>query len=214
MSNENSGKDLLENAYRLQSPDDNIAYYDKLADVYDGEFADGLGYALPGAIAERYKQLGMDTDTPVADVGCGTGLLAEAIDSSELVIDGLDISDAMLKQAEQKKRYRHLHSVDLTQPLATSIKNYGAVLSSGTFTHGHLGPDAMVRLLDIAKGGALFILSINKEHFGRLGFEAAIGALVSEKQISDLRTSELNIYSVIGHEHSNDKGLIVSFRKN
>lgn len=213
MSKQDSGKDLLENAYRLQSPDDNIAYYDKLANSYDNDFADGLGYALPQAIARRYRELSTNEDTPIADVGCGTGLLADALELPGLIIDGLDISDAMLSIAKKKQRYRQLYAVDLTRSVDSVMNNYGAVLSSGTFTHGHLGPDAVVKLLDIAKRTALFILSINKEHFVQLGFKSAFDSLTAEKRISELTSEEVNIYSVSGHEHSDDVGLIVSFRK-
>jgi len=214
MSKQDMGKDLLENAYRLQSPDDNIAYYDKLANSYDNDFAEGLGYALPQATARRYRELSTSDDSPVADVGCGTGLLADALELPDLIIDGLDISEAMLAIAKNKRRYRQLYAVDLTQSVDSVMNNYGAVLSSGTFTHGHLGPDALVRLLAIAKRSALFILSINKEHFVRLGFASTLDSLTAEKRISDMTCAEVNIYRICGHEHSDDVGLIVSFRKN
>ena len=213
MSKDNPGKALLENAYRLQSPEDNVAYYNKLAEIYDEDFADSLGYALPEAVAQRFLALRSHSDSPVMDVGCGTGLLAAALNQPDLIIDGLDISDAMLDIAREKQQYRDLFEIDLSKPLNPSLKNYGAVLSSGTFTHGHVGPDAMVRLLDIASNGALFVLSVNKEYYSRLGFEAVSITLENENQIHDLSLDEFRIYSTTGHEHSDDLGLIVSFRK-
>ena len=213
MSQNESGRKLLEKAYMLESPEDNISYYDKLADSYDQDFADGLGYALPQAVAQTFRAISTGTDSPVIDVGCGTGLLADALDSPNLHIDGLDISDAMLRLAYEKKRYRKFYKVDLTKPLDSNIYDYGAVLSCGTFTHGHLGPDALVSLLDVAKKSALFILSINHEHYCKRGFEAVINTLVEENKIIDPKCNELNIYNVAGHEHSDDLGVIVSFRK-
>lgn len=213
MPKHNPGKTLLENAYRLETPEDNIAYYKELAETYDEDFAGGLGYALPAAVARQYRALSTSDDAPIIDIGCGTGLLATELNMPDVVIDGLDISEAMLKLAEQKDCYRNLLAVDLSQPVEPSLKDYGAVLSTGTFTHGHLGPDALVRLLDIAKDNALFILSINKEHHQSLGFKSVIDSLLADKRITNLSCEELNIYRTTGHEHSNDKGIIVSFRK-
>jgi len=218
MGKQDPGKALLENAYLLETPDENVAYYNKLAETYDTEFANTLGYVLPKNIANSFSAKRNHLDTPVVDVGCGTGLLGEELDIPDLVLDGLDISQAMLKIAAKKRRYRSLFTADLTQPFSTqpltrASEQYGAVLSSGTFTHGHLGPDALVRLLDIAKRDALFVVSVNKEHHRKLGFEATIDSLVQEKRIHDLNIEESNIYDVTDHEHSADKGLILSFRK-
>lgn len=213
MSKQDPGKSLLENAYQLQSPEDNIAYYGALAESYDQDFADGLGYSLPLTVAERYRTKCSDEDVPVLDVGCGTGLLAVALNMPGLIIDGLDISDTMLGMARKKNRYRHLIEADLTRPLSIRIESYGAVLSCGTFTHGHVGPDAVVRLLEIATNGALFVLSVNKAHYKRLGFESVTTMLADQQRIIDLNTEEVKIYSSTEHEHSDDTGLILSFRK-
>lgn len=212
MSKQSPGKELLENAYQLDSPDDNIAYYNKLADSYDSDFAQGLGYALPQAIADDYRSLCSNDDAPIMDVGCGTGLLADALSDTNLVMDGLDISAAMLEIAQQKNHYRNLYEVDLTKPANSDIKNYGAVLSCGTFTHGHLGPDALQRVLAMATTGALFVLSINKEHYADLGFELQLNTSMKDGLITSLQLREQNIYSKVGHEHSDDRAFIVSFR--
>lgn len=212
MTKQDPGKALLENAYQLQSPEDNIAYYEKLAASYDEDFAEGLGYALPDTVAKQFHASCQAEDSPILDVGCGTGLLADALNTSGLTIDGIDISDAMLALAERKQNYRRLMKVDLTQPLDSEMEKYGAILSCGTFTHGHLGPDALVRLLGIAKRNGLFVISINKEHFRQLGFESVLQKLKKDKAIHALITEELNIYNASDHEHSADKGLIVTFR--
>lgn len=213
MSNQNPGKALLENAYLLQTPEDNISYYDQIADSYDADFAQMLGYALPKAVANTFRSLGAIEDSPVLDVGCGTGLLAQALNSDDLTIDGIDISDAMLDVARDKDQYRHLFKVDLTRPLEPKFGEYGAILSSGTFTHGHLGPEALVQLLSIASKNALFIVTINKLHYTRLGFESTINKLGKQSQVNSINMQEHSIYDNPSHEHSNDKGLIISFRK-
>lgn len=217
MSKQDAGKTLLENAYRLQSPDDNIRYYGALAEHYDEDFADGLGYALPAEVATQYKKLASYDDAPAIDIGCGTGLIADALSdmiaNEDLIIDGVDISDAMLQIAKEKQRYRHLYQADLSSDSHGLLKNYSAILSSGTFTHGHLGPDALLRLLDIARGCALFVLTINKAHFASHGFQESIGTLKVKNRIQSVKVEELDIYLNERHEHSGDKALLLTFRK-
>ena len=47
----------------------------------------------------------------------------------------------------------NIYEVDLTGALNMITVTYGAVLSAGTFTHGHLGPGPLRNLLDIARPG-------------------------------------------------------------
>jgi len=213
-----AGRRLLEQAYLLETPTDNIKYYNELADTYDKDFAHGLGYVLPDAVAAIFHSRCMPADTPVVDIGCGTGLLGKAVSASGLIIDGVDISDAMLIHSRNTGVYRDLLNVDLTGNLTgdnDEYKNkYGVVLSSGTFTHGHLGPDVLVQLLDISKPEGLFVIAINQTHYESKGFEAAIQSLLDSQRIVELSNEQVGIYQQVGHAHSTDKGLIVSFRKN
>ena len=68
MAKQSPGKDLLENAYQLNSPDDNIAHFNKLANSYDSDFAQEFGYALPLAIADSNRALHADNDALIIDM--------------------------------------------------------------------------------------------------------------------------------------------------
>lgn len=208
-----SGKRLLEQAYLLETPVDNKRYYDKLADTYDQDFAQELGYVLPDVVADTYRSLVKSVDTPIVDIGCGTGLLGKALDSTDLVIDGIDISDAMLAYSRATGVYRDLLNIDLTVSIANFRNKYGSVLSSGTFTHGHLGSEALVNLLDMAKPGGLFVIAINQSHYESKGFAAVVQMMVDNQLIVELASQQVSIYSNADHAHSADKGLILSFRK-
>lgn len=207
------GKSLLENAYDLASPADNVAYYRQFSSTYDEDFADTLGFALPQIVVQIFQKYSTQTDTPIADLGCGTGLVGVELSAKHGAVDGLDISLEMLATAEAKNVYRHLIEVDLTKSVDTLKAKYGAVLSSGTFTHGHLGPDAIDAAISLGKSKCLFVLSINKDHFETHGFGDKFRALQSESQITEFSTEEVAIYSKSDHEHSGDRALIVSFRK-
>jgi len=207
------GQSLLENAYKLATPDDNKAYYDEFAATYDDDFAYALGYHYPKAIAAVYSERATEQDLPIADIGCGTGLVAVALGRAPQEIDGVDISEEMLARSREKGLYRSAMRVDLTADLSPIANDYGAVVSAGTFTSGHLGPEPLEPLLAIAKPGALFVIGVNKAFFEKAGFEAVLRDMAARNVISDLRMNEVPMYDRDGHDHSADKAYAVSYRK-
>jgi len=209
---EKSAKELLEGAYALETPEDNVSYYRDFARHYDSSFAEGMGYQLPQLVAQTYLSLATAEDQPIADLGCGTGLVAESLPAG-VVIDGLDISEDMLAVAGTKDLYRSLSKLDLTKSIPRTTPLYQCVLSSGTFTHGHLGPDAMENALTLGNVNALFVFSVNSEHFRNLGFDQLLNTLKNRGQISELTLKTHQIYTEIGHDHAKDTALICSFRK-
>ena len=213
MGSEDKGKSLLENAYRLSTPEDNVAYYREFSSTYDQDFAESLGFALPRLVVDTFLKRKSSADTPIADLGCGTGIVGTTLGASSGPVDGMDISQDMLATAAKKHVYRNLYQVDLTKNVDGHGGHYGAILSSGTFTHGHLGPDAINMALRLGSRDALFVLSINLVHFDSLGFAAKFDALKKSGAIVDFNTSEVGIYTKQDHDHSGDKALIVDFRK-
>jgi len=214
MTIQNTGKAILEDAYKLQTPADNIAYYNRFASEYDGGFARDMGWRYPRAIAEIYTECATAKDLPIADIGCGTGLVADYIEAPAESIEGFDISAEMLLIAANKATYGNLLQIDITGSLEEFSHRYGAIISAGTFTHGHLGPGDLVNLLEIGRPGSLFVIGVNKVHFQALNFPRTLGSLIAEGDISQLETREISMYSKSDHDHSDDCALVLIFRKN
>lgn len=206
-------KPTLNAAYDLKSPDDSRRLYGDWADTYDDGFAQAQGYRLPRMVALIFAEAAIGMG-PVLDVGAGTGLLAQNIPMrAALEIDGIDISPAMLAQAQAKGIYRKLFEADLTKSLDIADGTYGAIVSSGTFTHGHVGPDALDELLRIARSGAVFVLAINATHFEARGFAAKFAAIAP--QIHDVQHREVRIYDdTADAPHRDDTASIAIFHKN
>ncbi len=213
MIKKSAGQTLLESAYKLSTPDDNEEYYNAFASTYDLEFADELGWQYPAAIAEIYRDACTTTDTPIADIGCGTGLVASALDFPREQIDGIDISAEMLRIAEEKHLYRTLYEVDLTKPLDLIANDYGAVLSAGTFTSGHLGPEPLEALLDIARTDALFVIGVKKAFYREAGFEPVLRDMEARGLIKNMKVAEVPMYAKAGHDHSADTAFALVYRK-
>ncbi|MGB3245447.1 MAG: class I SAM-dependent methyltransferase [Sulfitobacter sp.] len=202
----------LDAAYALETPQDSQRLYAKWADNYDSTFADAMDYQMPRIIALIYAEVGLGKQ-PVLDVGAGTGLLVKEMPlRGGAAFDALDISPEMLEVAGQRGIYRSLLEADLTTKLPIEDATYGAILSAGTFTHGHVGPNAIDELVRIAQPNAVFVLGINAEHFEERGFGTKFAAL--DPEIRDLHLRDVNIYGAgADAAHKDDQARVAVFWK-
>ena len=187
---------LLEGAYAIQTPEDSKVYYKDFSQNYDETFVKQLSYTYPRRVAEELLAH-FDGDGIICDIGCGTGLVGEELKNlnANIVIDGFDISSEMIAVAKTKNVYRNFFELDLTQPILGVPNNYAALISSGTFTHGHLGPEILVNLLSLCQDNALLTVGINAEHYRDKGFEKVINELQSASRIQIVKVSKQPIYS-------------------
>ena len=151
---EASSAELLERAYGLETPKQALELYRDWATTYDTHLEQGLHYRAPGRIAEILAQVLEDRSSLILDVGCGTGLVAEYLAQLGFKIcDGLDFSPEMLEVAEKKGIYQSLVEADLEKPLEIAEGSYDAAICCGTFTHGHVGPQALGEICRVLKPG-------------------------------------------------------------
>lgn len=110
-------------------------YYDDWAKSYDATLAT-WEYAAPedaAALIAPHLPAGAET----LDVGCGTGLVSEALGRhGRFRLHGIDISAASLKLAEERGTYETLVCHDLQQqPLPLADDAYEAAISVGVLTY-------------------------------------------------------------------------------
>lgn len=205
----------LKGALGLTGPDACLAYYRDWAASYDQGFATEMQYLLPAHVAAAF--MGANGQGPVLDVGAGTGLLAESLRRMGFKdpIDAVDFSVEMLERAAEKRIYAGLFQADITRPLNLP-RRYGGIVSSGTFTAGHVGPEALPHLLAVARPQAQFALSINRRVWTALGFDRALESLAAENRITGLHQIEVKVYGQaatrIDADHAGDRALIALFR--
>ena len=92
--------------------------FDDYADKFDVSLVEKLGYHVPeqlAALIRSQKPPGYRFQH-VVDLGCGTGLFAEAFEGSFEQMEGCDISRNMILKAESKGLYSKLIKVDLALP--------------------------------------------------------------------------------------------------
>lgn len=92
------------------------ALFDQYAGRFDAALVGGLGYSAPQALGDAVESLGgARRFRRLVDLGCGTGLIGEALRSRCATLTGVDLSPAMLDMARRKGVYDQLAVADMTQ---------------------------------------------------------------------------------------------------
>ncbi|KAI9371758.1 S-adenosyl-L-methionine-dependent methyltransferase [Aspergillus egyptiacus] len=189
-----------------------MAIYDKWAATYNHEVGnEAQNYVAPVLVAQAALASAEDpAKCVILDAGCGTGLVGQALAlAGAKVIDGLDLSPAMLKVAKQTGVYRNLAQADLTRRIDTADETYDMVTCVGTFTLGHVGPrPALSEFVRITRRHGIVAASILEEIWVSGGFKAEVERLEAEGRVTVV-TQELIDY-VKGH---GDRAVLVILQK-
>ncbi|MEM6382755.1 MAG: class I SAM-dependent methyltransferase [Pseudomonadota bacterium] len=151
-----------------------------------------LGYRAPDLVAAAIAPH-LHADATLLDAGCGTGLTARAMRKRMpmVVLDGFDLSEDMLRLAAKTGLYRTTKTADATAELPFPSDSYDAAVSSGLYTLGHVGPEALEPVLACLRPGGLFGLNIYDAAWDQLDFELAFDRLVQNGTIE-----------IVSHEHA------------
>ena len=143
-------------ARSLVSVEDAARLYGEWASTYDADVFGKLGFTGSARIAELLAHFLPDPDQPVVDLGCGTGAVGRRLAQLSVArIDGIDLSPEMLAVAASTGAYRNLTVGDLNALPADLDTTYAASVSAGTFTTGHVGPDAVPSLMQLLRPAGL-----------------------------------------------------------
>lgn len=146
----------------MKAGDSALQTYAAWAPRYEADLMDDYGYIAHTIAAKALALACPNQDVEVADLGCGTGLVAEALHALGIAtIDGFDASAEMLEQANVKNLYRKLHQVDLTDVTQMPQAQYDAAIAVGVFGNGHVGPQSLACFVQPVKPGGKIVLYAN-----------------------------------------------------
>jgi SAM-dependent methyltransferase len=152
---EEDAESLVARARSLSSPEEAAVLYDDWAATYDRDVFGVLGVTGSIRIADLFAEFVSERTTEVLDLGCGTGAVGRQLHHHGFaLVDGVDLSPAMLDVAADTGAYRRLTPMDLTRPIPDG-PTYGGAVSAGTFTTGHVGPAAIGEITKLLRPGAV-----------------------------------------------------------
>ena len=186
-------KKIHNRVLEASSPEELMAAYSEWADNYDGDLLGEMGYVAP-MIASKLLQNYLDRkDTRILDAGCGTGIVGELLHQGGYGnIEGLDYSQDMLNKARAKSIYKTLNRGDLTGSLDIEDATFDAIISVGTFTCGHVGPEAFGELIRITKTGGHLCFTVREQAWEEDDYRAKLRNYENNSlwELQELRTAD------------------------
>ncbi len=193
--NRSNSNSFVDEAYSLEDNDSMVKFYQRWADDYEQQMVDNLKYLSPGLIAQQLINFLDEKNDRVLDIGCGTGLTSVLLHQQGYAqIDGLDFSTDMLRVAGEREIYHRLIQADLNQPLEIQDNRYNAAISSGTFTHGHVGSEPLDEIFRILKPGGLLACTVHLDLWQSKGFEAKFQEMLDSGKIKCLYREQDRFY--------------------
>ena len=168
--------------YKLKTTNEVMKYYDVwgIKNKYDQDMVD-WNYTGPKESVNVFKKYALNKNIKILDAGCGTGLVGiELKKHNYLNIDGMDLSKKLLDLVP-RGYYQNLSQVDLNKTIKIENNTYDAIMCVGTFTFGHVKPNALDEFIRISKNKSLICFTINEGIYEEYGFDKKIDQLKKNK---------------------------------
>ncbi len=164
--------------YKLKETEEVMKYYDDWAikNKYNKDMKD-WNYTGPKETCEIFSKYALNKDIKIYDAGCGSGLVGLELKKYGFKnFYGADLSQKLLDLVP-KSLYLKLDKVDLNKPINQIDRSFDAILCVGTFTYGHVKPDALNEFVRITKNNGLICFTINEGIYEEYGFDIKIKQL-------------------------------------
>jgi len=148
------------------------ALFDDYAPRFDAHLTEKLRYSGPQALMAALEKLGLPFRFARAlDLGCGTGLMARALEGAAETLIGVDLSQRMLDEARKIGLYAELHQGDVVAFLDDQPQPADLILAADVLVYiGDLDPLLGAAARKLSPGG-LFAFTVQ----GRAGEGFALG---------------------------------------
>ena len=168
--------------YKLKTSAELLKYYQNWTDnnKYNKDMVD-WNYIAPQETVLILKKYAFNKNYKILDAGCGTGLVGiELKKYGYSNIEGVDFSQSMLDLVPQDV-YKKIEKVDLNKHLKFKNNTYDVIMCVGTFTYGHVKPQALDELIRITKNKGFICFTINEGIYEEYGFDNKIKELSNNK---------------------------------
>ncbi len=173
--------------YKLKTTKEVMDYYDEWGenDKYNKDMVD-WNYTGPKETVSAFLKYEKNKDALIFDAGCGTGLVGLELKKFGFKnFHGADLSKKLLSTIPSNL-YKKLFRSDLNEPINLEDDTYDAIFCVGTFTFGHVRPNALDEFIRITKKGGLICFTINEGIYSDYGFDKKIDDLKNQNFWSEL----------------------------
>jgi predicted TPR repeat methyltransferase len=145
------------------------ALFDDYAPRFEKHLVKNLNYRGPELIAAAARRVAARSGLPVRfrrvlDLGCGTGLMAGALEGMFDAIEGVDLSPKMLAQAKRARLYDALHEADLASFLkAMPDRAADLVVAADVLVYLAALDDVFRETCRVLTRGGLFAFSVQAQ---------------------------------------------------
>ena len=181
-----------------------VSNLDELKDLYknwndyENDVINLAGYVGHKVTTDTLLKYLKNKQSKILDAGCGTGLVGQILYKNNYKnIVGVDFSQEMIDRALKKNVYQSLSLCDLTKKLEFEDGSFDAIICAGTFTCGHVGPEALNEMVRITKNEGYICFTVRKQEWEAAPYESIIQSLEGskswlevERQTSDYNTQE------------------------
>jgi len=141
------------------------AHYDHYATAYDVYLSESLKYCGPELIRGQLQKSAKDrSDLSVLDIGCGTGLVAQEIQTFASAIDGVDVSQNILDIASNKNLYRNLINADYLDYLDAMPAAYDLIVAADVLNYEGDLLAPFQKIADSLEADGLFVFTVESGH--------------------------------------------------
>ena len=158
--------------------------WDKMYDQYE-KIYDAIGWPSPAMVATIIDAIGLPKDTPIFDVGVGSGLIGKELQQRGYNnIDGFDGCQGFVDMAKERGWYKDLFTSFVTTveefPFGDRVGKYDVVVSAGVLMKGNMPPCVFEIKDKLTKVGGFNVFSVSKVHWEEFGFQEAVKKLEDE----------------------------------
>ena len=173
--------------YKLKTTDEVMKYYDEWGEKnkYNKDMVE-WNYTGPQETVDVFRRYTENREMLIFDAGCGTGLVGLQLKKFGFKhFHGADLSQKLLDSVPNNL-YQKLTKVDLNKPIDVQDNFYEAIMCVGTFTFGHVKPQALDEFVRITKRGGLICFTINEGIYKEYGFDKKIENLKQDNKWVEL----------------------------
>lgn len=170
------------------------ALFDQYAPQFESALLDKLGYQVPALLdtmlTEEMARLGIARFANMLDLGCGTGLMGVRMRDRVDVLEGIDLSAAMIAETARRANYDRLEKAELVAFLTGRQPTADLITAADVFIYCGALPPVLSAVVPVLQPGGLLAFSLEAHDgdepvFLRASLRYAHGVAATRQALAD-----------------------------